>query len=470
MKVNKDVFLLSCLTEETVQLGKSIQEYFRKNNEDCKVICSVTDEDATSGMSLIKQCKDSSIDITDSDIAALTQKHLNAEQLFILLLSKDEKENVSCAIHLNNLVGTLENIHVICKATTAETECVIDNINIANYSKCEKPAKLLRVHPERTEIYQWLFEHSLFDYSQTILDENWISCLCVGYGKYSSEFIKAFLWCGQMDGYYIRADIIDTDPETEDRFAYECPGIIERKNEPRMGEDYYDLQIHHLTSFQSLKMLNQLDKLQKTSLVIIDTGEDSRNIEIALRIRSYLSGKTVDRGELPDHSQSSVQKPRILAVVRDDESGRLIDGNSLVNYRGQYYQIECVGSVTKMYSARNIIFNPLVDIALRTHLEYGKESDFWKFEYFRRSSMASCIHKKYRDELLHDETASAMVEHRRWCAYMRSTEGYRYGITRDDLAKRHPSLTAYDNLTKVEQAKDYAMNKVKLVVTVQSSP
>lgn len=464
MKTKKEIFLLSCLTEEAIWLGMSVLDYSCESKNACRVICAVTDEDAAARPSLIRECKNSSIELTGADIVSLTEKYMNGNRLFILLMSTDEKENVACAIRLNHIVGSMSNVCVICKATSIESECVIDNINIANYTKTENPAKFLRIHPERTEIYQWLFEHSLFDYSQKILDENWISCLCVGYGKYSSEFVKAFLWCGQMDGYYIRADIIDTNQDTEDRFAYECPGIIERKNEPRMGEDYYDLEIHTLKSFQSLKMLNLLDKLQRTSLIVIDTGNDGQNIEIALKIRSYLSGKTVDKGELPDHSQSSTQKPRILAVVSDDESGKLIDGNSLVNYRGQYYQIECVGSMSKMYSAKNIIFNPLEDLALRAHLEYGKEADFWKFEYFRRSSMASSIHKKYRDEFLHDAAASAMVEHRRWCAYMRSTEGYRYGITRDDLAKRHPSLTAYDNLTKVEQAKDYAMDRVKLAL------
>ena len=56
-------------------------------------------------------------------------------------------------------------------------------------------------------------------------------------------------------------------------------------------------------------------------------------------------------------------------------------------------------------------------------------------------------------ELIHDEELVSDYEHRRWNAYMR-TEGYVYNKTRDDIAKTHPSLIVFDDLSQAEKDKD----------------
>ena len=55
----------------------------------------------------------------------------------------------------------------------------------------------------------------------------------------------------------------------------------------------------------------------------------------------------------------------------------------------------------------------------------------------------------------------AILEHRRWCAYIRS-EGYQTGGTAqsrkiDTLAKLHYCLIPYDQLPENEKTKDYVV-------------
>ena len=108
-------------------------------------------------------------------------------------------------------------------------------------------------------------------------------------------------------------------------------------------------------------------------------------------------------------------------------------------------------------------------MALAAHLQWGDIESFNNYEYCRRSSMASAIHKKYRDELLDEnEELAAMAEHTRWNAYMRAVEGYSFGYIRDDLALRHSSLIKYSSLAPTEQAKDHRMNAYDTPKTTSS--
>lgn len=456
----KQIYVFSCINTESITLARSIEnEHLHLK---CSFVFAIGDRnEAVSKLTQLSRLVRGHYRVSYTDaygymIASYTLRN----HYTIILMNDNEQQNVADALRLSEAFGTRPNVQIICQSTSAAAECLIDNCNIVNYKACENPAQILRVHPERMEVYDHLYKHSLFDDACVINDEKWINIVIIGYNRYSQEMLCGCLWCAQMDGFYLRVDLINTLPTIADVFLGMCPGIAERGNQPRMGEDYYDIHFHHTTSFGSQSFWQTMNTLPSTSRVIIDTGADEQNIALALQLRAFFSGQALDHGEFSDHSSISQQRPRIIAAVRDDMQASMINNNRLSNFRGQYYQIETIGNTSSVYSSSHILANELLEIARLAHLQYGAEQDFWKYEYFRRSSMASAIHQKYREQLISDPTVAAIVEHRRWSAYMRSTEGYQYGIARDDLAKRHPSLTAYDNLSKVDQAKDFAMNQI----------
>ena len=52
-----------------------------------------------------------------------------------------------------------------------------------------------------------------------------------------------------------------------------------------------------------------------------------------------------------------------------------------------------------------------------------------------------------------EENNAAENEHKRWNAFMRA-EGYVYHKKRDHIAKTHPDLISYHDLTELEKSKD----------------
>jgi len=84
-----------------------------------------------------------------------------------------------------------------------------------------------------------------------------------------------------------------------------------------------------------------------------------------------------------------------------------------------------------------------------------------KNEYNYWSSRASAIWQKHRRRLgiADDAPETEAAEHERWMAYMLS-QGFVYGSVKDlFVAKTHPSITGFDNLSDAEKAKDGLMAK-----------
>lgn len=377
----------------------------------------------------------------------------------IIILIDDEDSNIQNAIRLSEQYGGNDLVQVYCFVSSPESECLIDNLNISNYQKHLHPMKLRRVFPIRREIYRLLESRPPFETAKIIRGERWINIVIAGLNEYGMEMLRAVLWFCQMDGFFLRIDVFDKEKDIEKRFAALCPGIMERGFLPRMGEDYYDICFHPGIDHDSSLLTDGLQQLPETSMVFIDTGSDRENTALAIRLRSFYAGLAMEKGIYASHAKDVVQSPVIQAVVQDDGRAALIDEKGLKNFKGQYYQIECVGKNKDVYSIKNLLEDPAEEAALILHSQSLDPDTFEMYEYFRRSSMASAIHQRFRKQYITDEDAMAVAEHKRWCAYMRSTEGYCYGTARDDLARRHPSLTSYANLSLIEKEKDFRLNK-----------
>ena len=126
----------------------------------------------------------------------------------------------------------------------------------------------------------------------------------------------------------------------------------------------------------------------------------------------------------------------------------------------------------KRYALSFIEQEELEAEGLKYHLLWAKTEDeieknkalYEKYEYYRRSSISKALHVFHREHLglLNDisDIEDKLLEHKRWNAYMRA-EGYVYSIVKDDIAKTHPLLKPYGELSDCEKNKDQVINSFK---------
>lgn len=254
----------------------------------------------------------------------------------------------------------------------------------------------------------------------------------------------------------------------------------------------------------------------QSTLVICALGDDDKNLEAALMMRQLFAGFSPQLN-CPDiyavvyDNQKAKNFPAVCSRQNADNSSpecksrekeTYFRQTQIQNYRGELYNISICGSMKSQYSIRNIrLFEDMERESLIYHIDWfwtinetETEKSFWgsvsvqnkakslenelnkyiHYEYYRRSSMAKALHKKslkarglYTPEKLnkvqgHDPANKAcrceicearITEHMRWNAFMR-VNGYRYGEARNDMAKIHPCLKAWNELPLEERVKD----------------
>ncbi len=232
----------------------------------------------------------------------------------------------------------------------------------------------------------------------------------------------------------------DLDADAEEKFSSTCPEL--------MGPEY-NISIHSGMNVETSQFDKFVSELSGVTYVFVALGDDGDNISTAIQLSVLL--KRLNR------------HPIIQAVVYDTDTNAALSE--------VHYPIDFIGDLRTSYSKEVIMDLELEKIALERHLRWGKEKQFWQRDYNYKSSIASAIHRKMKQEckipgiekapeLRTEEELWAIrrLEHRRWNAYMRS-EGYVYAGTqdpkaRDDMAKMHHCLVPFEKLPLKEQVKD----------------
>ena len=152
-----------------------------------------------------------------------------------------------------------------------------------------------------------------------------------------------------------------------------------------------------------------------------------------------------------------------ISVTIADRLG--LEKKPLIAVRNDLFTKPGTFELNIIYSEEVIEQTELEEKGLKCHLRWSKTVEdkaenlllYNTFEYYRKSSMSEVLYSELRRslgiELVHDEELVSDYEHRRWNAYMR-TEGYVYNKTRDYIAKTHPSLIVFDDLSQAEKDKD----------------
>lgn len=454
---NSNAFVFSKLNEKSLTLAESLYE--NKNKGRFFIFADVYDTDEEQNGDLIERAKAIGAVWFQKDMASIDfSAHSKKSDLSFFAIGDDQSENINKALKIVEKLKYRENTNLYVFSTQLESEILMSGA--FNDAGDDIKIRVRRVNEVQSLIYRNLYENGYDNIFCAARDDGSgikkINAVVVGMGQYGVEMTKSLSWFTQMDRYLAEINVFDADPKAGERFASLCPELMEFSGKLDIkGESRYTINIHSGVDVDTLSFDKFISSLPEATYVFVALGEDEKNISAAVKLRSLY--------------EKLGNKPVIQAVVCNSEKKEaLFDA---ANFKGQKYNIDFIGDMKTSYSEKVILGSDVEEQALRRHTKWGRESDFWRYNYNYKSSMASAIHRKMKilcgiagsDKDPSERTESELwalriLEHCRWNAYMRS-EGYVYGGTveksgRNDLAKMHNCLVPFDELPLEEQIKD----------------
>ena len=441
---SKDVYIFSEVNEKNIKLASSIKNKF---NAVAIVFTNLAKDDEIR----YEQCKEIGAIVFREDIQMLNfMFHSKKKKINFLLFGDDEALNIEQGIAIINKYNKRKNTNVYVLSDDIEGELSLNAVSSGEI-------KVRRIGNIRTMIYSVLQDKGKELFDGAIIDKDgknrYISAVIVGLGKYGSEMTRTLAWFCQMDGYKAEINVFDINTDAESIFSDTCPELMDEKYNNHFedkGEAQYKICIHSGINVNMVQFQNEIKKINNATYVFVALGDDELTIKTSIKLRMIFEQMGI--------------KTKIQAVVENSDRKKALQ--DIKNYSGQSYDIECIGSANDIYSYDNIFNSKLEQEALKRHLKWGKEEDFWKYEYNYRSSMASALHGRMKihcnipgiEKVAYERNEEELwniryLEHRRWNAYMRS-EGYVYSPQRNNLAKTHNCLVTFDALSQKDKEKD----------------
>ncbi len=391
-------------------------------------------------------------DIFESNFAL----HWHFSNISFFAIDQDQSANLLTALRLIERYKNRKRTKLYVFSSLTEAEMALSG-------KCAETAiEIHRINEVQSLILRNLYDfgyEKIFKSAKADTDGiNKINALIVGMGQHGTEMVKALSWFCQMDGYKAEINCFDIDKDCEEKFVLLCPELMDKKYNGKFdlaGETQYKITLHSAINAQTKTFEDTVKSLPQPTYIFVALGKDELNVSVAVKLRALFAKDGI--------------YPQIQAVIYDDEKKNALAG--VKNYSGQSYDIDFIGDIESSYSEKVILISDLESEALARHKQWGEEKTFWQFNYNYKSSVASAIHRKMKilcgikgieklpeDRDDNERLAIRVLEHRRWNAYMRS-EGYTYSgsiekSTRNDLAKQHNCLVAFDELPLHEQEKD----------------
>lgn len=447
----RDVYVFSALNEKSLTLASDI----KSNHANAVIVFTDVYDDRDEHVSeLLEEAKKIDAICFNKDLLAINfQKHSPGKDIFFFTLGNDETENLNQALKLIEAYKARTLTHIYVFSTKTESELLLTSAD-------KGVVKVRRVNEVQSLINRVLYADGDVIFRSAKEDTDGvkdISAIIVGMGRHGTEMVKALSWFCQMDGYRVTIHAFDKDPLAEEKFSALAPELMsEAYNGVRAeGEAQYSITIHSGIDTASLTFTKAIAQITNATYVMVALGDDDVNINTAVNLRMQFERMKIH--------------PVIHSIVYNSQQKKALEG--IKNYRGQTYDIDFIGDLESSCAESVILDSELEAEALQRHLKWGKEEEFWTYEYNYRSSIASAIHfharircgipgaGKREEELTPAERlVIETLEHRRWNAYMRA-EGYIYSgskekSSRNDLGKMHHDLVDYASLSEEEKRKD----------------
>lgn len=447
----RNVFVFSELNEKSIALATDIKN---KEKKAVLVFTDVFEGNEERIYELTESAKMLGAICFKKDLLAVRlKKHSAAKHISIFAIGENETENLNQALRIIEEYRDRPNTDLYVFSTKIESELLLTSVDKGNI-------RVRRINEINSLINRILYENGekIFESATENADGTKdISAVVVGMGGHGTEMVKALAWFCQMDGYRIEINAFDKDDLAKEKFTAQAPELMSPNYNGVIveGEAQYTIEIHPEYDVDSASFAKKIMELKKTSYVFVSLGNDDINVRTAVNLRMLFERIGIH--------------PVIQTIVFNTQQKKSFGG--IKNYRGQEYDIEFIGDLETSFSEKVIIDSELEADALKRHLKWGNEDEFWAYEYNYRSSVASAIHMRARikcgipgatkrEEELTDEERNIIevLEHRRWNAYMRSV-GYVYSgsekkESRNDLAKMHHNLVDFETLSDADKRKD----------------
>lgn len=446
-----DLYVFSTLNEKSLLLAQSI----RQNHKDALILFTgVTKDEEGEADELHRACQGISALLFEQEITAVNYAwHAGDSRLTFLLMGENENENVLTALKLSQQFQNREHTDLFVLSSGVEGELLLSHAG-------NERVKVRRINEVRSLVYRFLYDEGIRLFEGAVQSPGGakkITAVIVGLGQYGTEMLKALSWFCQMEGYSVELHAFDQNPDAEDKFAALCPELMsDAYNAVRIhGESEYAIRIHAGVDVNTRTFAEEYMAIPDATFAFVSLGDDRENIVTAANIRML--------------SERCGSKPLIKTLLQNEAESEALA--SAANYRGQPYAIESINGLAAANFEELMLGSELEKIALERHLKWGKEDEFWNYEYNYRSSMASAIHSKARvlcgvpgadkpedQRTIEERDGIEVLEHRRWNTYMRS-EGYVYSgspdrATRNDLGKMHHDLIPFEQLSEEDKRKD----------------
>ena len=450
-----DIYVMSELNERSIVLAEDILTNPDVKGRKLVVFTGVFEKEDEENSELIEQAKHLGAICFKKDVTEISLKpKARGIKRKIYFVGDNEDQNVKQALTMiptcrNNPLLNTKDTHMYVMSSSVESEVLLNSADNGHLH-------VRRVRRARNFVIDTLKKYSIFDTQLTKEGKKLISIVIVGLGYYGMELLKAICWCGQMDGYILQIHVFDASCELEKKIESVAPEIIKYNHKQIEGEPFYDIFFHEMVDANSQDFLNELSSIKDISTVFVCLGDDELNISTAMRMRMQFTRDKINFGRV---------QPNIYAIVYSSiKSDTFNQNGGLKSIKGVDYDITFIGSMKERYALSFIEQNELEEEGLKYHLAWAnteKEVEeakltYEKYEYYRRSSVSKALHVYYRRQLglmNISDLEDKILEHKRWNAYTRA-EGYVYNAVKDDIAKTHPDLIPYEQLSEREKNKD----------------
>lgn len=489
----KHIFYFSELNEKSVALAESIagsEEY--KNEKVLIAFFDVYEAKEETSTELVEAARKTGGLCFQKDIVNVKLKKAKKDSTRkFYFLGADEDENINQAIELIRLCRekSIKDKEYDSKATqfyvfsnTVESEVLLDAVDKGNM-------RVRRYDESRNLVIDTLRKYSIFKPAEETKNE--INILIVGLGKYGKQLLKNICWLGQMPGYELTINVVDDVDKAWNELKGEVPELLEMSGKclPN-AKPYYTINTFFDVNVDSEQLTEAISRMGILTSVYVTLGDDELNIKTAMRIRREICRRNQHNSLAPETYGTGKLYPPVFAVVYSKLKTDIVNNNaseskdkngSIKSIDKKDYNIEFFGDIKSIYSIKTIEQVEIEKEARKIHSKWSKacektedDNRFENIEYYRRSTIANYVYLSEQSKLSIDKSKYspeklAEYEHNRWCAYMRA-EGYIWGKEKNHIAKTHPDLIPYDDLSDFKKEENLLFlnnkkRKKKLIVT-----